>query len=389
MYHPSRIMGKSYSKLLQAELQRKHDLVDSFLGEHGLDGVWLAHHSNFAWYTGGTDNYIVPPLPSTETSHINYPRSLSLIVMRDCTYILADARVSSASLPNLTSTLGWKLCRYDWQDPGAERKLLVKLAANRCMGTDTPQASFKLLDKELARLSLTLMAGEQARYRILSQECTAAVETVVQTVIREQTEQQIVDQLTDYCQLTEITPLRVRMERERFPRACYRSIWASNRASTRALLQLVAARGGLHTAVTRMVVLGGLSQEIRDAYRAIIELATAYCHVARPGQTMRDVYAQSMAYCNASPLLRCWQPQLRAHITGYQRPGRTSAEPMDNMLNVNQTISCTVSAGKIKAGGTFMILPDWNEWLTVTDNWPMTTVALEGHTYYVPDILRL
>ncbi|MCC7450375.1 MAG: hypothetical protein IT324_23350, partial [Anaerolineae bacterium] len=58
-------------------------------------------------------------------------------------------------------------------------------------------------------------------------------------------------------------------------------------------------------------------------------------------------------------------------------------------LKANQTIDCTVSTDKFSVGGTFIVLPDWNEWLTVTNGWPMTTVVLTGNTYYLPDMLCL
>jgi len=385
MQHPSRIMGKSYNQLLQVELRRKHDLVARFLGEHGLDGVWLAYRPNFAWYTGGADNAAASVLATGNGK----PHCMSLVVTLDCTYVLADSRMSHTYLLEAYATLGWQLHRYDGREPGAEGKLLIRLTENLRIGADTPHVSFKLVDRELACLSQVLMAGEQARYRILCQECASVVETVARTVIREQTEQQLVDQIADYCERASIVPLRVTIERDRFPRACYRTIWGGNHSSTQVLLKLVAARGGLQTTVTRMVMLGGASRQAQDTYHAMIDLLTAYFHLARPGQTMSDVYDQCMTYRDISLALHPYGLQLDTNVTGYRQAGETSDNPPSHIFNVNQTIDCTVSAGMFGIGGTFIVLPDWNEWLTVTNNWPMTTVVLADHTYYIPDMLYL
>ncbi|MCC7448762.1 MAG: M24 family metallopeptidase [Anaerolineae bacterium] len=393
MQHPSRMMGKSYNKLLQVELRHKRELVNHFLTEHGLDGVWLAHRPNFAWYTGGTDNYVAPPAESVKASGNGKPRSLSLVVLRDCTYLLADSRVSSGYLLEAATTFGWKLYSYDWQDAGAEGKLLIRLTANLRIGSDTPHVGFRLVDTELACLSQALLAGEQARYRILCQECASIVEAVARTVVREQPEQQLVDQLTDYCELAGITPLHINIQRDRILHLCYRSVWSGtwggNHTPTQVLLQLVAARSGLQASVTRMVALGGVTPEAYDVYRATVELAAAYFHLVRPGQVMSDVYTQCIAYCDLSPALHPYQLQLHADVTGYRQSGVTAGIQAGHVFKANQTIDCTVSTGTVSTGGTFIVLPDWNEWLTVTNDWPMTSVVLTGSTYYLPDMLCL
>ncbi len=46
------------------EIKIKMDRLGKFLDRHGLDGVFLNHRANFAWITGGKDNYMAGNSPN-------------------------------------------------------------------------------------------------------------------------------------------------------------------------------------------------------------------------------------------------------------------------------------------------------------------------------------
>src|ERR1700683_2450078 len=51
--------GRYYLGGAADEIGIKLSRLGEFLGRHGLDGVLLCHRANFAWITGGRDNYIL------------------------------------------------------------------------------------------------------------------------------------------------------------------------------------------------------------------------------------------------------------------------------------------------------------------------------------------
>jgi Xaa-Pro dipeptidase len=369
-------------ELRRVEFQEKQRRVLRFLAERQLDGVWLARRDNFAWYTGGGDSHVIEDYTHGEAG---------LLILREVSYLITNNIEAQRMIEEEVAGLPLEVIDYPWYQGQEQQALLESLAGERRIGSDTPMPDlgFEMLAGDFVTLRFVLTPAEQKRYRALCRESAGILEEVARSVEPGKTEREIGAEVFWRCHRAGITPVVVlvgadeRLSRYRHP------LPKGNPVHTYAMLVLVGVRGGLQTALTRLVAVNELPARIVGRHRAVTRVEAVYIHHTRPGHTLGQILEIGAAAYAAEGYPDEWHRHFQGGLIGYA-PREIEAVPgLDTVVEPFQAAAWLPSITGTKSEDTFLILPDRNEMLTNTENWPMLQIEIERQTYYRPDILRL
>ncbi len=369
------------SKLRLSELQDKCDRVRAFLREQMLDAVWLARQENFAWLTGGGSNHIGP-------SHV--PTSAGLLFTADQIYLVVDRREGERILAEETGVLSPILRPYDGSRSQTRDDLLAELTAGlQHIGSDTPLGDFELINEPFSALRLVLTAAEQFRYRSLCEDTALVLEMAAESIVPGQTEREIAAEIVGRCYSMGIEQEVLLVGADERARRFDFPVPRDTQVFQFVTLALVGSRGGMRTALARMVAVDKLLPEVEDKYHTLTGLAAVYTHFARPGRTTDEILEMTLTACRQEGYPEAWLAHLQHGIPDYAYDGFSYDHPAGRVIEPYQIIAGLAGINGIMSEATFLILPGRNEMLTITHDWPMIRVVLEDRIYYRPDILRL
>jgi hypothetical protein len=367
-------------RLLLNDIQEKHKRVVHFLDTHNLHAIWLTRRDNFAWYTGSADNRIMNTEP--------FPQ-LGLFITRNTTHLITEKTDPCWLTDDAVGEQNIELCVYDWYEQDTKNRLLSTLSGKLPVGTDTPAQGFKYIGDHFSLLRFPLTSSEQHQYRCLCNDCTAVLQSAAKSVIPGQTERQIAAQLAERCIMADITPSVLLISADSRVWCSPNWLSVSYPIERYAALTVVGHRNGLQVAVSRMIALEKLPPTIEAAYYAATRIEAVYVHCTLPGYTLGTILCAGIAAYRAEGFPNEWRMQPQGGVTGYA-PTELLALP-DGAQTVQPYYPIRWSP-KIYGVGpedTLLVLPDHNEILTSTDDWPMVEVEVNDLRCYCPDIMRL
>jgi Xaa-Pro aminopeptidase len=354
--------------------------VQRFLEAKGFDGVWLARRDNFAWYTCGGDSHVIEDYTHGEAGLFILPEESFLITNNIEAQRFQEEEVAGLEI---------EILNYPWYEVGRLEELLLSLSGSRRIATDTTTLDFLMIADDLATLRFVLTPAEQERFRDLCRESALVLETVARRVVPGKTEREIAAEVFGECHKSGITPVVVlvgadeRLTRYRHP------LPKDNPVQTYAMLVLVGVRGGLQTALTRLVAVNELGTDIEIKHQAVTRVEATYIHHTRPGNTLGQILDIGAAAYAAVGYPDEWQKHFQGGLIGYA-PREVEAVPgLEILVEPFHAAAWLPSITGTKSEDTFLVLPDRNEMLTNTGNWPTIPIEVENETYYRPDILRL
>lgn len=362
----------------QTELEEKHLRVLRFLDVKKLDGVWLTRRANFAWSTCGGDSHVIEDYTQGEAG---------LLILRDKTYLVTN-NIEAKRMAEEEAD-GFEVVAYPWYDAEQQKKLFASLVGSRRIGSDVPISDMRLVADEFATLRFVLTVAEQVRFRALCRECGEIIENVARRVRPNKTEREIAAEIFQQCHGCGITPVVVlvgadeRIARYRHP------LPKDNPVHVYAMLVLVGVRGGLQAALTRLVAVDKLPEGIAQKHEAVTRIEAAYIHHTRPGKTLGQVLEIGAAVYAAEGYPDEWQKHFQGGLIGYAPREVETVPGLDIVVQPFHAAAWLPSISGTKSEDTFLVLPERNEMLTNTTDWPFIEVKIEGCTYYRPSILRL
>ncbi|MBI5931799.1 MAG: M24 family metallopeptidase [Chloroflexi bacterium] len=366
------------ARLLQDELTEKRARVVHFLTEQRLDGVWLGQPENFAWFTGGGR------LPLGVNS-------AGLLVLKDTIYLIAPTSDGERILQEEIGGHGVELRPYDWHRPQAKTDTLNRLTSGLKIGTDLNCVSKNLepIGEAVIRLRLALTPAEQYRYRALCGELTHIVQTAAYQIKSGQSERDVAAEITYQLLKANINTTRLLIGADSRLRRFVDIPPTDNRICEIATISVVAQRGGLQAALTRLVAVDKITEETSSRHRAVTKVAAHYIHYTRPGRSLREILDVGAAAYGREGYAGEWEAHCQGGLIGYAPCELQAAPDVEQRIEAYQVLAWQASIGGIKSEDTMMVLPDRILTLTRTEDWPVIEVKLDNETYYQPDILRL
>ncbi|MGA2584411.1 MAG: M24 family metallopeptidase [Tepidisphaeraceae bacterium] len=368
------------------EIAEKQRRLGEFLNRHSLDGVFLSHRANFAWITGGRDNYIANNSPNGVAS------ILATADSRICfTNTIEGPRFANEELADT----GIDVVTYPWHNSRAGQKVLKELIAGRKIAADVGDsgecdrlgAGLLPLPKDFVELRWALTPEEIARYKEGGRRTSAAMEETCGTIEPGMSEHEIAGMLDHFVRAHSLIPVvnliavddRVHNFRHPIP--------TDAKLSKYIMLVICASYGGLISNMTRFVSFAPLSSEQKKKQQAVCNVDAAVNLSTRPGKTLGDMFeVLRTAYAdNGFPGQEDLHHQ--GGSTGYA--GREAfAEPgLDIKILANQAFAWNPSITGVKSEDTMLCTEKGFEFITIMSaDWPTIEARFEGKTLKRPDI---
>jgi antitoxin VapB len=386
----------SYKFEAGGEIQRreaaaKRGRIGRFLQENNLDGLVLNTQHNFAWATGGANNWV---------SIAGEGGVASLVFKADETAyaVLDNLEGPRMSEEEQLGKLGFELIEAPWWEAGQRSRLLLDLA--RGTGKQVRVASDSSLNgaqemaEAVAQARWSLLPDERERYRQVCQAAADALESTCQEIIPGMTEWEVAGYLAQACYSRGLVPFVTlvaadeRIYRYRHPIPTYNTI------DRYVEVVLCAKGGGLITTCTRLVHFGPVPADIMQKQRNVQTIDAVFNLNTRPGAVAGDIFAKAQQAYAYAGYPDEWKLHHQGGATGYAgreyRAGPTSPEVVADW----QAFAWNPSITGTKSEDTILVSSEpgrAHEVLTTTPDsvWPSVTVTIEGlGSIERPDILE-
>ena len=342
----------------------KTDRLDDYLAETGLEAVWFARPSNFAWLTGASN--VVDREASVGVAAAGYDGSLRVLTSNNEAPRFAEEELDGVPVES-----------FPWH----ERSLAEAIAerSERPFETDFDVAGAERVPT--TRLRTPLTETDVERYRELGHETATALESVCRTVEKSDSERAVAARLRERLSVRGIdSPVLLVGGEERAP--AYRHFPPTKaEIGGYALVSVTAQRSGLHASATRTVALDPpdwLAARHEAAMTVEAAALAATKRLSNEGtagdvfREIRDAYAE-VGYPDE------WQKHHQGGATGFAgrewkaTPGSTADLQTPMAYAWNPTVEGAKSEDTALVG-------EGVETLTATGEWPVREIDVDGAT---------
>ena len=379
--NPSQLLS---SEEIKNEINIKMKRVKDFLEEEGLAGILLTQVRNFYWITAGAaTNQIVLN---------NDIGAASLLIMKDGKkYVVCSGSEAGRLMDESLRNLGYELKMFDWFNSNPEKdirgKIIDELAGGGKIGSDTNFSGTISVGEKFAGLRYSLTDTEIKKYRWLGKETTTAVAEVCRKIKPGMSEFEL-EYLTA-CELRSrgifptvlLTAVDQRIYNYRH------ALPAGKKLDKYAMINVVAEKWGMSMAVTRFVHFGPLPEELSKKINACAEVNANFQAATIPGVPLAQIFDECKQWYEKAGYKDEWQKHHQGGAIGYNAREFKIYPGVSGVVEKNQAFAWNPTITGAKIEDTFITYKDHIEVVTISDDWPMIQVSLNGKVYLQPDIL--
>jgi antitoxin VapB len=363
----------------RAEVGSKLAAVRSLLGRRGFEAAALSSRRNFAWLTGGGDSHVV---------RAGDAGVATILVTADGAVVLTPVNEAARILEEEIGGLGMEVVALPWEDPTAlEREIASRTVApppSRASGSGRARveamrpvaptvADDAALEADLRHLRSRLSEVEIDRLAAVAADASRAMTATINAARPGETEAVVAARLAvALADAGMSAPVLLAASDERIVR--YRHPIPKPKPIERSLmLVVVAERGGLHAALTRMAWLRGRpDEETLRRYRACARIDTALREATVPGRSLAGILAAGIGAYGQEGFPDEWRLHHQGGTIGYA-PRETIATPDGTEIAEDgMAFAFNPSITGAKAEETFALRRDGTrEVLTHDPAWPL------------------
>ncbi len=366
----------------KTEVVEKVRRVRAFLEREKLSGILLGHVRNFAWLTGGGDSHIVLGSPSG---------AASLLVLADGRKFLISPNNESLRLMNEeVAGLGFELREYKWYEDklATDRKMqVVRELAGGAVASDLPYGDLRVVEKEIAALRVPLMESEIRRLRWLGRETTKAVAEVARKISPGMSEREMERLTADALMRRGLRPTVLLMGADERIRQYRHATPNDAKIQRYAMINVCAERWGLTIAVTRFVHFGPLPKELAERAAAVARVDAMYLAHTVAGATADEILKAAARTYEKEGYAGEWEKHHQGGAIGYMERDWVTVPGLAETVHVNQAFAWNPTITGTKSEDTVLLTEKGLEVLTVSKDWPMIEVEVEGKKWKRPAIL--
>lgn len=360
------------------EIREKEQKLQILMEKRDLAGILLTQQKNFFWATAGGGNPVM----------LNYdPGFQSVVFTRTGRYVLSQQVEMPRIQEEETADLGFEYVQYNWWEENLPET--VRGITGGTFGADMDIPGADNVNADVAAMRPDLTEGEVTRFREIGKDAAACVEETARRVGKGMTESEIGANLLGktYARGLRAHVLLVgndeRVYKYRHP------VPTPKKLQNYVMIVLCAERYGLIAAVTRLVHLGPVPQDLTDRYSAVKNVAATINLASVPGSTMGNAIDKAIASYAENGFPEEWQKHYQGGVCGYA-PREVGGGPGSGFVfKANQALAWNPTITGTKIEDTYIIGNDGLENITATASWPSSSVRVPEGELTLPEILVL
>lgn len=369
---------------IKNEISIKIEQVNKFLDEEGLKGILLTQVRNVYWMTAGLANNQIVLNKDVGAA--------SLLIMRDGEkYVICNGSEAGRLMDETLGDLGYELKMFNWYESNPKKdirsKIIYDLADGGKIGSDIDYPGTVLKSDEFAKLRFSFTDMEIKRYRWLGKETTEAVAEVCRKIKPGMNEFEIEYMTANALRARGIFPtvLLIAVDERIYK---YRHALAGGAILKKyAMVNVVAEKWGMPIAVTRFVHFGPLPEELAKKIKAAAEVNANYEAATVPGKKLSDIFEGCKTWYADVGFEGEWQKHHQGGAIGYNDREYCIYPHIDGTVQENQAFAWNPTITGAKIEDTIISYKDSIKVITVSKDWPMIPITVNGKIYKQPDIL--
>ena len=356
------------------------DKVREFLEQNRLDGIITGKRNNFSWLTGGKENYVNNGVDDGVAYLFITPREQ---------YIVASNLEMPRILGEEIGGMGYEPLVYNWYEPFA-LSTFARMVQGKRLGTDgllVPGADMVLVQDRLAAIRSVLDESQIEQYRWLARRTTEAVELACRQAEPGQTEQEIRAEISRITLRQGINPMAIcvmsdeRIFKYRHPIATGKTV------RQHVLISVCFERYGLVCSSTRAVYFGRLSDELSFKSEKLAHIDASMISATQPGVTYQQFFAKIKEFYADAGFPDEWKLHVQGGLTGFAPREFHITPETEGAIKINQVYSWNPTITGTKSEDMTLVTGAGPKIFSLTGNWPMLDVNIQGKIWPRPAIL--
>jgi Xaa-Pro dipeptidase len=365
---------------IRAEIAVKMVRLKTFMEKNDLQAVLLSQVRNIYWVTAG--------LCRSQRVFNEEIGMASLLILKDGRrYLVSSESVAPRLMDENLRFIGYELISYPWYRENRRIDTIKQVAHIEKIGCDVACLGTVFVGHELESLRYSLTEQEIERYRWLGRETTEAVAEVCRRVQPGMGEYEIQYLMARDLRSRGILPVVLLTPVDERIFAYGEALPGGATLKKYAMIDVVGEKWGLCVAVTRFVHLGPVPKNIATMYRAAVRIMTQFQAVTIPGRTVSDILEESKSWYSNAGFEESWKEFHQGGAIGYKYREYVAYPYSSDVVQLHQAFAWNPMIQGVKAQNTFIVHGDSAETLTVSQDWPMVQVKINGNVYSQPGIL--
>ena len=360
------------------ESQKKELRIREFLSNSDFDALLLSSQGNFAWATGGKQNYV---------SIASEMGVASLLITPNEKYVITNQIEKFRIMDEELAGMGYELIEFNWVDEGQKVDIIRDFGKTMKLGSDDGFPGTENIADEIAELRASLTKEEIEKYQWLGKKSGEAIAEVCREINVGDTEHQIAANLASILIPQGIMPIvRLIAADERVYK--YRHpIPTDKQVEKYAMVVLGARKYGLIASVTRLIHFGKLPAELRKKHDAVVQVDAAFIGSSKAGMSAGKIFAIAQKTYAEVGYPNEWKFHHQGGPTGYKPRDYKVTPGYQKTLVVNQALAWNPSIAGTKSEDTIIITENDTQIITESPDWPTLLVEFDGKVWKRPDIL--
>jgi Xaa-Pro aminopeptidase len=373
------------------EAAAKREIITGLLQKNKVDGLILNTQANFAWASGGANNW-VSIADTTGVANLVFKADGAAYAVLDN---LEGPRFESEEK---LGRLGFELIEAPWWESDKRSRLLLDLA--RGHGKQTQVASDTEMEgtlnwaEEVAHARWSLIADERDRYRQVCRAAAEALESTCLEITPGMSEWEVAGYLSQACYARGLVPFVTLVAADDRIFNYRHPIPTFNTIDNYVMVVLCAKGGGLIANCTRLVHFGPVTPDILEKQRHVQTIDATFNLNSKPGAVAGEIFAKAQQAYAYAGYPNEWQLHHQGGATGYAgRDYRAGPDSTDVVVEW-QAFAWNPSITGTKSEDTVLVSSEPGHELEVLtrtpeSTWPTVTVSIEGlGSMERPDILE-
>ncbi len=359
------------------EIAAKATRIRGLMDERNLSAVALNTQANFAWITGGADNYV----------GLSSDGGVATVVVTDSDiHVIASAIEAPRMADEEIADLGFTLHEHPWIDDAAPA--LVADIAGGPIGADHGLSGAENIAPDIARLRWQLLPPEVDRYRSVGRESARIVQDVAREIAPGMTELQISGLMEGKVFAAGLLPNVCLIAADERAYKYRHPIPTERELEKHVMLVIGARRWGLGISATRMVHFGPIPDELARKHLSVCTVDACFILGSKPGARVSDIFNSACDEYARQGFEGEWKLHHQGGATGYAARDYKGDPTSTEVVLDQQAFAWNPSIAGTKSEDTVLATPGGPEVLSPSGDWPKVTVEYGGETIDRPGILQ-